>query len=44
MSTSASSHLSAKGILDGLLKDISGFCSGQEQFEGITAIVIKAVG
>ena len=44
ISISTSSHLPAKDILDDLLKDISGFCSGQEQSDDITAIVIKAVG
>ncbi|OPY52814.1 MAG: sensory histidine kinase AtoS [Methanosaeta sp. PtaU1.Bin112] len=37
-----SCHLSAQGILDKILGDISQFCAGQAQFDDITMIVAKA--
>ncbi len=37
-----SRHLSAQGILDEILKDISSFSTGQAQFDDITMIVVKA--
>ncbi|MCK9441000.1 MAG: SpoIIE family protein phosphatase [Methanothrix sp.] len=38
-----SCHLSAQGILDKILGDISQFCEGQAQFDDITMVVVKAV-
>ncbi|MDD2754821.1 MAG: SpoIIE family protein phosphatase [Methanothrix sp.] len=35
--------LSAQGILDKILDDISQFCAGQAQFDDITMVVVKAV-
>jgi PAS domain S-box-containing protein len=35
--------LSAQGILDRILGDISQFCEGQAQFDDITMVVVKAV-
>jgi PAS domain S-box-containing protein len=37
-----SSHLSAQGIMDDILQDISLFVEGQAQFDDITMIVVKA--
>jgi len=37
-----SCQLSAQGILDKILGDISQFCAGQAQFDDITMIVVKA--
>jgi len=37
-----SSHLSAQGIIDEILQDISHFAGGQAQFDDITMIVVKA--
>jgi sigma-B regulation protein RsbU (phosphoserine phosphatase) len=37
-----SSHLSAQGMIDEILKDISVFSGGQAQFDDITMIVVKA--
>lgn len=37
-----SSHLSAQGILDKILEDISKFCAGQSQFDDITMVIAKA--
>jgi len=38
-----SCHLSAQGILDKILGDISQFSEGQAQFDDITMVVVKAV-
>jgi PAS domain S-box-containing protein len=38
-----SCYLSAQGILDKILGDISQFCAGQAQFDDITMVVVKAV-
>jgi sigma-B regulation protein RsbU (phosphoserine phosphatase) len=38
-----SCHLSAQGILDNILEDISHFCEGQAQFDDITMVVAKAM-
>jgi sigma-B regulation protein RsbU (phosphoserine phosphatase) len=40
---SKSCHLSAQGILDKILRDLSQFCDGQAQFDDITMIVAKAM-
>ncbi len=38
-----SCHLSAQGILDRILEDLSVFCEGQAQFDDITMVVVKAM-